>query len=155
MKIKLLVMDVDGTLTDGKINMGPNGEVFKSFDIKDGYAINEMLPAHGIVPAIITGRTSSIVENRARELHVDELYQGKHDKLDTLRELMKKHECSPANVAYIGDDILDLECMSECGLVACPQDACRQVKEIAHFVCSSNGGNGAVREFIEYIIDHC
>ena len=66
MDIKLLVMDVDGTLTDGKINMGPEGEVFKAFDIKDGYAINEMLPAHGIVPAIITGRTSRIVENRAR-----------------------------------------------------------------------------------------
>ena len=108
MKIKLLVMDVDGTLTDGKINMGPNGELFKAFDIKDGYAINEMLPAHGIVPAIITGRISSIVENRARELHIDELYQGKHDKLDTLRELMQKYACSRENVAYIGDDILDI-----------------------------------------------
>ena len=154
MKIKLLVMDVDGTLTDGKINMGPNGELFKSFDIKDGYAINEILPAHGIVPAIITGRNSSIVENRARELHVDELYQGKHDKLDTLRELMQKYECSRENVAYIGDDILDLECMNECGIVGCPLDASRQVKEIAHFVCSNRGGHGAVREFIEYIIEH-
>ena len=154
MEIKLLVMDVDGTLTDGKINMGPNGELFKSFDIKDGYAINEILPVHGIVPAIITGRVSSIVENRARELHIDELYQGKHDKLDTLRELMKKYGCSRENVAYIGDDILDLVCMNECGVVGCPSDACRQVKEIAHFVCSNKGGNGAVREFIEFIIEH-
>jgi len=152
MKIKLLVMDVDGTLTDGKINMGPSGEVFKAFDIKDGYAINEMLPAHGIVPAIITGRSSSIVENRARELHIDELYQGKHDKLDTLRHLMQKYGCSRENVAYIGDDILDIECMRECGLVGCPADACQQVKEIAHYVCKSGGGNGAVREFIEFII---
>lgn len=154
MEIKLLVMDVDGTLTDGKINMGPNGEVFKSFDIKDGYAINEILPAHGIIPAIITGRVSSIVENRARELHVDELYQGKHDKLDTLLELMQKYRCSRENVAYIGDDILDLVCMNECGVVGCPADACRQVKEIAHYVCSNNGGNGAVREFIEFIVEH-
>lgn len=152
-KIRLLVMDVDGTLTDGKINMSPSGELFKSFDIKDGYAINEILPAHGIVPAIITGRVSSIVENRARELHVDELYQGKHDKLDTLRELMQKYGCSRENVAYIGDDILDLVCMNECGVVGCPSDACRQVKEIAHFVCSNKGGNGAVREFIEFIIE--
>lgn len=153
MKIKLLVMDVDGTLTDGKINMGPNGELFKAFDIKDGYAINEMLPAHGIVPAIITGRISSIVENRARELHIYELHQGKHDKLDTLRELMQKYDCSRENVAYIGDDILDIVCMRECGLVGCPADACRQVKEVAQYVCKKNGGDGAVREFIEFILE--
>ena len=123
MDIKLLVMDVDGTLTDGKINMGPSGELFKAFDIKDGYAINEMLPAHGIVPAIITGRKSRIVEHRAPELH------------------------------YIGDDILDIVCMRECGLVGCPADACRQVKEIAQYVCKKNGGDGAVREFIEFILE--
>ena len=152
-KIKLLVMDVDGTLTDGKINMGPSGEVFKAFDIKDGYAINEMLPAHGIVPAIITGRTSAIVENRARELHITELYQGKHDKLDTLKALMTKYQCNKENVAYIGDDILDIVCMNECALVGCPADSCKQVKAIAHYVCSAAGGAGAVREFIEYIIE--
>ena len=154
MNIKLLVMDVDGTLTDGKINMGPDGEVFKAFDIKDGYAINEMLPAHGIVPAIITGRTSRIVENRARELHITELYQGKHEKLDTLKQLMAKHGCSRENVAYIGDDILDIECMRECGVVGCPADSCRQVKEIAHYVCNRNGGDGAVREFIEFLLEY-
>lgn len=152
-KIKLLVMDVDGTLTDGKINMGPSGEVFKAFDIKDGYAINEMLPAHGIVPAIITGRTSQIVENRARELHITELFQGKHDKLDTLRDLMSKYNCGRENVAYIGDDILDIVCMEQCGLVGCPANSCEQVKEIAHYICSHRGGDGAVREFIEHIID--
>ena len=152
MNIKLLVMDVDGTLTDGKINMGPDGEVFKAFDIKDGYAINEMLPAHGIVPAIITGRTSRIVENRARELHITELHQGKHEKLDTLLQLMKKYGCSREEVAYIGDDILDIECMRECGVVGCPADSCAQVKEIAQYVCKHNGGDGAVREFIEFIL---
>lgn len=145
-------MDVDGTLTDGKINMGPNGEVFKSFDIKDGYGINEMLPAHGIVPAIITGRTSQIVANRAAELHISELHQGKHDKLDTLLALMKKYDCTGDNVAYIGDDILDIVCMEQCGLVGCPADACSQVKAIAHYTCRSKGGEGAVREFIEHII---
>lgn len=145
-------MDVDGTLTDGKINMGPNGEVFKSFDIKDGYGINEMLPAHGIVPAIITGRTSQIVANRAAELHIAELHQGKHDKLDTLLALMKKYDCTGDNVAYIGDDILDIVCMQQCGLVGCPADACSQVKAIAHYICRNKGGEGAVREFIEHII---
>lgn len=153
-RIKLLVMDVDGTLTDGKINMGPDGELFKSFNIKDGYAINEMLPANGIVPAIITGRTSAIVENRARELHITELYQGKHDKLDTFRALMSKYGCTRENVAYIGDDVLDIVCMNECILVGCPADACQQVKNLAQYVCRSKGGDGAVREFIEYLINY-
>ena len=152
--IKLLVMDVDGTLTDGKINMGQDGELFKSFNIRDGYGINEMLPAHNIVPAIITGRTSQIVENRARELHITELHQGKHDKLDTLKAIMKKYDCQPCNVAYIGDDILDIVCMKNCGLTACPADACRQVKELVNYICTANGGDGAVREFIEYIIEY-
>ena len=152
--VKLFVMDVDGTLTDGRINMGPDGELFKSFNIKDGYGINEMLPAHGIVPAIITGRTSQIVANRARELHITELYQGKHDKLDTLRALMAKYQCSRDNVAYIGDDILDIVCMRECGVVGCPADACPEVKELAQFVSSLKGGEGAVREFVEYVIRH-
>ena len=153
-RIKLLVMDVDGTLTDGKINMGPDGELFKAFNIKDGYAINEMLPAHDIVPAIITGRTSQIVENRARELHITELHQGKHDKLDTLKKIMEKYGCHKENVAYIGDDILDIVCMNECALVGCPVDACHQVLDIAHFIAPNRGGDGAVRDFIEYIIDY-
>lgn len=152
--IKLFVMDVDGTLTDGRINMGPEGELFKSFNIKDGYAVNEMLPAHGIVPAIITGRTSQIVANRAREMHVSELHQGKHDKLDTLHALMQKYQCERENVAYIGDDILDIVCMRECGMVGCPVDACPEVKELAQFVSSLKGGEGAVREFVEYVIRH-
>lgn len=152
MKIKLLVMDVDGTLTDGKINMGPDGEVYKSFNIKDGYAINEMLPAAGIVPAIITGRTSSIVANRAAELHITEIHQGKHDKLDTLKSLMVKYDCKKENVAYIGDDVLDIVCMRECGLVGCPADACRQVLDLADYIAPHIGGDGAVRDFIEHII---
>lgn len=153
-KIKLLVMDVDGTLTDGKINMGPSGELFKSFNIRDGYGINEMLPEHDIVPAIITGRTSQIVENRARELHITELYQGKHDKLDTLKSLMSKYDCNRNNVAYIGDDILDIVCMKECAIVGCPADACQEVKDLANYVCLNKGGDGAVREFIEFVIKY-
>lgn len=153
MKIKLFVMDVDGTLTDGKIYMGNDGEVFKAFDIKDGYAINEMLPAMGIIPVIITGRNSKIVENRAKELHITELYQGKYDKLDTLLEVMKKYNCTKENVAYIGDDILDLVCMEQCGLTACPADAVEEVRQKVTYVCQKNGGEGAVREFIKYYIN--
>lgn len=152
MKIKLLVMDVDGTLTDGKINMGPDGEVYKSFNIKDGYAVNEMLPAAGIVPAIITGRTSPIVARRAAELHIAEVHQGQHDKLGTFRMLMEKYHCVKENVAYIGDDLLDIECMRESGLVGCPADACPQVLALAHYIAPHRGGDGAVRDFIEYLL---
>ena len=152
-KIKLLFMDVDGTLTDGKIYMGENGEVMKAFDIKDGYGINEILPKLGIIPAIITGRTSKIVENRARELHITELYQGKHDKLDTMLEVMKKYHCTKENAAYIGDDVLDIVCMRECAIAACPADAVQEVKDICHYVCKNKAGGGAVREFIEAIFD--
>ena len=151
-EIKLLFMDVDGTLTDGKIYMGENGEVMKAFDIKDGYGINEILPKLGIIPVIITGRSSKIVENRAKELGITELYQGKHDKLETLQYVMKKYKCKKENAAYIGDDILDIVCMQDCGLVGCPADAVDEVKRIADYVCKRNAGQGAVREFIEKIV---
>ena len=149
LKIKLLFMDVDGTLTDGKIYMGENGEVMKAFDVKDGYAIKEILPRLGIIPVIITGRTSRIVENRAKELGITELYQGKHDKLDTMLAVMKKYDCTKENAAYIGDDILDIVCMKECALAACPADAVQEVKDICQYICKSEAGRGAVREFID------
>lgn len=145
----MLVMDVDGTLTNGKIYMGENGEVMKAFDIKDGYAIAHMLPEMGIIPVIITGRTSKIVENRAKELGITELYQGKVNKLDTLLSVIEKYGCKKENVAYIGDDLPDIPCMKECGCVGCPADAVDEVKEISDYVCKNVAGHGAVREFIE------
>lgn len=151
-KIKLFVMDVDGTLTDGKINMSVDGELFKAFNIKDGYGINEILPQYNIVPAIITGRKSKIVENRAEELHITELYQGEHDKLSVFLKLLKKYDCNKEDVAYIGDDNLDIICMKNSGIVGCPSDASKDVKELADFVSSKNGGDGAVREFIDWIV---
>ena len=152
--IKLLFMDVDGTLTDGRIYMGENGELFKAFDVKDGFAINELLPELGITPVIITGRVSKIVENRARELHITELYQGVRDKLGTMLEVMKKYGCTKENAAYIGDDLPDAECMRECFLAACPADAAQEVKEVCGFVCKNKGGSGAVRDFIDFLADN-
>ena len=151
-KIKLLFMDVDGTLTDGKIYMGENGEVMKAFDIKDGYAIAHMLPEMGIVPVIITGRTSKIVENRAKELGITELYQGRNDKLDVMLEVMKKFNCTKENCAYIGDDVFDIPCMKECTIAACPADAIQEVKDICLYVCKNSAGYGAVREFIKRLM---
>ena len=151
MKIKLFVMDVDGTLTDGKIYMGENGEIMKAFNVKDGYAIAHMLPEMGIIPVIITGRKSKIVENRAKELGITELYQGVGDKLVQLKIVAEKYNAAPEEIAYIGDDLNDLECIEFCGVTACPVDAVEKVKKTVNLVCNKKAGEGAVRDFIENI----
>ena len=147
-------MDVDGTLTDGKIYIGNEGEIFKAFDVKDGYAIHYILPKYGITPVIITGRNSAIMEKRCAEIGIKLLFQGITDKIAILRDVV--NGASLDCVAYIGDDFNDLECMQlikeEGGLIGCPSDAIKQIKAIASFQSSKTGGNGAVREFIEYII---
>ena len=155
--IKFVIFDVDGTLTDGKIYMGKDGELFKAFDIKDGCAIHDIMPKHNIVPIIMTARSSQIVINRCKELGITEYYQGVRNKLDKLKEIAQTNGMSDCNgvynqIAYVGDDIIDLECMKHCGLVACPADAVKQVKEISDFISEHNGGNGAVREFIEALV---
>jgi len=150
--LKMLVMDVDGTLTDGKIYMGDNGEIMKSFSAKDGFAIHEQLPKAGIVPAIITGRQSTIVENRARELGIELLYQGVKDKRALLDRITMDHSVRLSEIAYIGDDDNDLEAMRSVLIVGCPSDASENVRRIAHFISTKKGGEGAVREFIEWII---
>jgi 3-deoxy-D-manno-octulosonate 8-phosphate phosphatase, yrbI family len=153
MNVKLLVMDVDGTLTDGHIYVGAQGEVMKAFDVRDGYAIAHLLPAHGIVPVIITGRSSEIVAQRAKELKITELYQGVSDKLEKLKTVAAAYGASADEIAYIGDDLNDLPCINYCGTTACSADAVPQVLEVADYVCSHNGGRGAVREFIDRILD--
>ena len=142
-------MDVDGTLTDGKIYMGPDGEMMKAFDVKDGYAIVHMLPEMDIVPVIITGRESKIVANRAEELGVTELYQGVSNKLAQLKKVAEKYNVTSEEIAYIGDDLNDLECIEYCGFSACPADAVEEVKDKCDFVCKTIAGKGAVRELID------
>lgn len=151
MKIKMLVMDVDGTLTDGRIYIGASGEMMKAFDVKDGYGIVH-LKKYGVIPVIITGRESAIVRERAKELGIAELYQGVSDKLKQLKEVAEKFQLSPNEIAYIGDDENDLECIHYCGMTACPHDALDEVKASANYVCRYDGGKGAVREFIGYFL---
>lgn len=157
-KIKLLVMDVDGTLTDGKIYMSSQGEMFKAFSIKDGLAIHDLLPQSQIVPAIITGRKSVIVENRCRELGIVHCYQGCRNKKEALVKLaaqlgLRADERGVyQEIAYIGDDINDVPSMKLCGTSGCPANAADLVKEVSTFVSAENGGDGAAREFIEWII---
>lgn len=150
--MKLLVMDVDGTLTDGKIYIGSKGEEFKSFNVKDGYAINEILHKNGIKTAIITGRESEIVNIRARELSIDYVYQNVSDKVETLKQIVELYGISIEEVAYIGDDLNDFEAMKKCGITGCPADAVDEIKKISNYVSKYNGGEGAVRDFIEWII---
>ena len=144
----MLVMDVDGTLTDGRIYIGVDGEVMKAFDVKDGYGIVQ-LRKEGVLPVIITGRKSTIVEKRASELGINELHQGIHNKLEKLKEIAEKYDIKAEEIAYIGDDLNDMECINYCSLSACPNDAMEEIKYLVSYVCKKNGGRGAVREFID------
>jgi len=150
-KVKMLVMDVDGTMTDGKIYVGANGEEFKAFNVRDGYRLINM-EKYNIIPVIITGKKSEILANRAAELKIEEVHQGVDYKLKVLDEVIKRYQLSYENVAYIGDDVNDIDCIKVCYLNACPADAIDEVIDVVDYVCKSNGGNGAVREFIDLII---
>ena len=151
-KIKYLVMDVDGTLTDGKIYMSNNGEFCKAFNIKDGLGIHDLLIPNDILPIIITGRESDIVSNRCKELGINMIYQGVSDKLEMLVSIIG----DLSMVAYIGDDINDYLCMQKVknarGITACPKDAVAKIKDIADFISEYDGGDGAVRDFIEWLL---
>lgn len=149
-EIKFFVMDVDGTLTDGKIYMSASGELMKAFDVKDGYGIVQFRKAGGI-PIVITGRKSKIVENRCAELGIEELHQGVDNKLTCLREIAARYGIDPSGIAYIGDDLNDADCLRFCGITACPADASEEIKPLVTYVCRKNGGSGAVREFIDWL----
>ena len=144
-------MDVDGTLTDGGIYIGNNGEMMKRFDVKDGYAIHDILPQMGIIPFVITGRKSEIVLKRCQELGIKRVVQGCTDKLSILCTIMETEKIVAEEIAYIGDDLNDLDCMSIVGVAGCPSDAVEEIKEVADYVAKHKGGNGAVREFVEWI----
>lgn len=144
-------MDVDGTLTDGKVYMGNNGEMMKAFNIKDGCGIHDILLPSKIIPIILTGRKSEIVINRCKEIGISQIYQGISNKIERLKSITPDF----SSIAYIGDDINDLQCMKSIkaagGIIGCPQDAVKQVIDIADYVSSFKGGDGAVRDFIEWI----
>ena len=149
--IKLVLLDVDGTLTDGGIYRGNNGEELKRFNVKDGYAIVNAQKL-GIEFGIITGRKSELVEIRVKELKIKYLYQGISEKTVILEEIMKKDGLSKEEIAYMGDDLNDLLIMKQVGSSGTPKDAVDEVIQVADFVSKKNGGSGAVREFIEHIL---
>ena len=149
--IKLVLLDVDGTLTDGGIYRGNNGEELKRFNVKDGYAIVNAQKL-GIEFGIITGRKSELVEIRSNELKIKYLYQGISEKTVILQEIMQKTGLKKEEIAYMGDDLNDILIMKQSGLTGAPKDAADEVIQIADFVSEKNGGSGAVREFVEYIL---
>lgn len=157
-KIKLLFMDVDGTLTDGKIYMGQDGEILKAFDIKDGCGILLLLPKYHIVPVIITARTSKILSRRCKELNISELHQGVQDKLKIMKEIVSAYSCDLSSTAYIGDDLPDIPCMKAVkkagGLVLCPFDAIPEIKVMSDFISGYKAGDGAVRDCINFLIQN-
>lgn len=156
-KIKFIFLDVDGTLTDGKIYMSDTGELFKAFDIKDGCGIKDILPDMGIKPVIITARSSKLLLNRCNELGIEMVFQNTRDKVNKIHDIMNNYGYSLneegiyEEAAYMGDDILDIPPMKLCSLCACPANAVESVKECCNFISKKNGGDGAVREFIECI----
>ena len=149
--IKLFATDIDGTLTDGKIYLSEKGDEYKAFSVKDGLGI-KLLQKAGVEVAIITNKTSKIVERRAADLGIKEVYQGINDKKECLLMIMKKLNIKADEVAYAGDDITDLECMRLVKESLAPNDAMEINKKTATFVSTFNGGDGAVRDFIEYLL---
>ncbi len=151
-KIKLIIMDVDGTLSDGRFFVLPDGKVIKSFDVKDGAGII-FLGLAGIKTAIITGKSSEVVRNRAAELQIDDYYEGISNKAIPFFELLEKYDLKKDEVAYIGDDIGDAEVMGMVGFSAAVGDAHPLIKRISHYIAKRYGGRGAVREVIDFILD--
>ena len=152
MKIKLFATDVDGVLTDCGMYYTESGDEFKKFNTRDGMGI-QLLREAGIKTAIITSENTKIVENRAKKLKIDYLKQGIKDKLACAKELCEQLNISISEMAYIGDDINDIELLKNAGTKACPNNAVKEVKNIEDIiVLNSNGGDGVVREFCEILL---
>jgi len=149
--IKALVLDVDGTLTDGGMYYGPGGEALKKFNTRDAKGI-ESLRQNGIQIGVITTENSAAVASRMQKLGIEEYYPGVRDKIAVLEKLCKKWNCRIEEVAYMGDDVGDLGCLAQAGLSCCPADAVPEVLAIANVVCSRPGGGGAVREVCDLIL---
>jgi 3-deoxy-D-manno-octulosonate 8-phosphate phosphatase (KDO 8-P phosphatase) len=147
----VLVLDVDGTMTDGGLYLDDNGVQTKRFDVTDGSGIKYYQRAGGTV-AFLTGRSSRVVDHRAAELGVTFVMQGALDKSAGLTELLKRMKVSPEKVAYMGDDLPDIPAMRRCGYRLAPANATAEVKAVAHFVAPLPGGHGAVRQAVEHLL---
>lgn len=149
--IELIILDVDGTMTDGSINIDNNGVEHKSFNVKDGFAIAKAIK-YGVNVAIITGRSSKVVEVRAKELGIVDLHQGVKNKLVVLDQLLQKYSLTYDRIAFMGDDINDIPVAEKVAVFAAPSDAADEVFKLADFNSKYDGGKGAVREFVSEVL---
>ena len=151
-KIKMVIFDVDGVLTDGSLFIGDDGQEYKAFNSKDGHGLR-MLQDGGVDVAIITGRISNVVEHRTKDLGIKHVYQGKREKLPAFLELLEKVGLSAEEVAYVGDDVVDLPVMCRVGLAICVQDGHPYVKRHSHWITEHGGGRGAGRDVCELLLE--
>ena len=149
-KIKMVAFDVDGVMTDGSLTFDENGVDYKTFNAKDGQGIVNLKNA-GIITAIITARENGTVKHRFENLGMTRLFQGQKDKLKAMKQLLEDYNLDFSQVAYMGDDLPDIPVIKEVGLGCCPNDAVDEVKEVATFISTKNGGRGAVREMCDLI----
>lgn len=149
--IRLMAFDVDGVMTDGGLYFSDSGEEFKRFNSQDGHGL-KMLRASGVEIALITGRTSRCVTDRARNLGIEHIYQGVENKLEAMVDLLNKLKLPRDAAAYMGDDVVDLTVMRHVGMAVTVPDAPLQVRERSHYITQRNGGYGAVREACEMIM---
>ena len=151
-RVEMVIFDVDGVLTDGSLYLGDDGQEYKAFNSKDGHGM-KMLRETGVEIAIITGRTSQVVATRMESLGIRHVYQGQIDKLPAYQELINKLNLTHEQIAYVGDDIVDLPIMKHVGLAIAVQDAHKLVKQHAHWQTVADGGRGAAREVCELLME--
>ncbi|HKJ09555.1 MAG TPA: 3-deoxy-manno-octulosonate-8-phosphatase KdsC [Gammaproteobacteria bacterium] len=151
-RIRLLIFDVDGVLTDGSLYLSDDGQEYKAFHSRDGHGI-KMLQANGVQAAVITGRSSQVVIHRMDNLGIKHVYQGQEDKRVALDDLLTRLSVSGEEAAYVGDDVVDLPAMRRVGLAIAVQDAHPAVKRHAHWQTPSRGGRGAARDVCELLLE--
>ena len=150
-KIKLLLLDVDGVLTDGGIVLNDRGEEIKRFDVRDGHGIRLLLRA-GLQIGLITGRISKVVSHRARDLGIRIVYQKAYNKLEVYQKIKRKSRLKDQEIAYVGDDIVDLPVLRRVGLAMTVKNSWAELKPQVDYVTASEGGRGAVREIVELLL---
>jgi len=150
-KIRMLMLDIDGVMTDGRIIMDDEGRELKNFNVRDGHGL-KVMQRYGIKVAIITGRQSNLVRHRAKDLDIKDVYQKVFNKKEVFEKILKKHKLSPDETAFIGDDIVDIPVLNRVGFSVAVADAVDVVKKQVDYITSHKGGKGAVREVCEMIL---
>ena len=149
--VRLIVVDSDGVLTDGRITMSSDGSETRSFHVTDGLGIR-LAQKTGLLFGVISGRRSEVLARRAEELELDEIHQGIHDKAGCMQKILKRRGLAPEAACFVGDDLIDLPAMRMVGLAAAPADARPEVREAAHYVTPAGGGRGSVRDVIDLVL---